>query len=49
MKEILMFKDGEWVKWDGSDVESLIIKETITLKQLKRFYPKAYANFTLQK
>ena len=37
MKKIKMFKDGRWVKWDGSDVKRLIIEETITAKQAKKY------------
>jgi len=38
-KEVFMFKNGEWVKWDGGDVKNLLIKERLTLKQLKKRYP----------
>ena len=35
-----MFKDGEWVKWDGSDVSELIIRETMTKKEFEQNYPE---------
>ena len=41
-KTIKMFKDGRWVKWDGSDVKELIISEIITAKEFKQNYPKKY-------
>jgi hypothetical protein len=45
-KEVLMFKDGQWIKWDGSDIKSLLVKEQITLKQLKKYYPEQYKKLT---
>ena len=33
-----MFKNGRWVKWDGSDVKRLIVEETVTLAEAKKFY-----------
>lgn len=37
-----MFKNGEWVKYDGSDVDRVIIEETITLEEYKKRFPEAY-------
>ncbi len=43
-KIIKMFKDGQWVRWDGSDVKQLIIEEMITLKEFKKLHPRVYWN-----
>lgn len=37
-----MFKNGEWVRWDGSDVQSLIVEEKITLNEFIKRYPDQY-------
>jgi len=42
MKEVKMFKNGKWVRWDGSDVKNLILEERITLEELKKHYPKRW-------
>lgn len=44
-KKILMFKDDRWVNWDGSDVSSLLIKETMTLKEFKKHFPNEYKKY----
>lgn len=33
-----MFKNGQWVKWDGGDVKQLIVEEQITLKEAVEHY-----------
>ena len=35
-----MFKNGEWIEWDGSDVYKLMISETMTKKEFKENYPE---------
>lgn len=45
-KKIYMFKNGEWVKWDGSDVQRLMIKETLTLAEVKKHFPDYLSNRT---
>lgn len=42
LKKILMFKNGEWVDYDGSDVKQLIVQETMTLEEIKKHFPKEY-------
>lgn len=44
-KEIKMLLNGEWVDWDGRDVDKLLIKETITLKEFKKHYPDKYQEY----
>ena len=44
-KKISMFKDGHYIPWDGSDVGHLVVEETITVAQLKKYYPKEYRKF----
>lgn len=39
-KKVLMFKNGEYIPWDGSDVSSLIIHETMTLSEFRKYYPE---------
>ena len=41
-KKISMFKNGEWVKWDGSDVNQLMIEETRTMTELKKNFLEKY-------
>jgi hypothetical protein len=41
-KKIKMLKNGEWVKWDGSDVSQLLVEEKLTLKEVKKYYPEVY-------
>ena len=41
-RKIQMLKDGEWIPWDGSDVSSLMITETITMGELKERFPEKY-------
>ena len=42
-RKIQMWKNGEWVEWDGSDVvNQLLITEYITLKQFKKDFPEEY-------
>lgn len=41
MKKIFMFKDGRYQKWDGSPVDHLIIKQTMTVSEIKKKYPDA--------
>ncbi len=44
-KKIKMFKNGEWVEWDGSDVSELIIEETMTASQLKKHFPEKWDEY----
>ena len=46
LKTIKMFKNGKWVKWDGSDCQQLMIEEQVTLKEaIKMGYkPKEVSN-----
>jgi endogenous inhibitor of DNA gyrase (YacG/DUF329 family) len=44
-KIIKMFKDNLWQKWDGSDVQQILIEETLTLEQLKKHFPEEYERF----
>ena len=37
-KKIMMFEDGMWVKWDGSDVERLIVTETISKEDAVKYF-----------
>lgn len=37
LKTIKMFKNGRWVKWDGSDVKQLVIEEEVTLEQAIKY------------
>jgi len=39
-KKVFMFKDGRWVKWNGKDVDSIIIEEEITLSELRKHFPQ---------
>jgi len=41
-KKVLMFKNGQYIPWDGSDVSCLLTTEQITLRQLKKYFPKEY-------
>jgi hypothetical protein len=47
IKTIKMFKDGQWIKWDGSDVKQLLVEETITMKDLK--YKQVRSQFNQSK
>lgn len=39
-KEISMFVDGQWIPWDGRDVQLLMVKETMTLEEVKKHFPE---------
>jgi hypothetical protein len=39
IKSIKMFKDGNWVEWNGTDdCEQLIVEEEITMEQYNKYY-----------
>lgn len=41
-KKIFMFRNGEWVDWDKSDVDRLLITEQLTVSEVKKHYPDYY-------
>ena len=41
-KTIKMFKNGEWIEWDGSDVSQLLIDEVMSIKEMKETDPDLY-------
>jgi len=34
-----MFRNGEWVDWDKSDVVSLMLTQKLTVEEVKKHYP----------
>ena len=40
-----MFKDGEWIEWDGSDVSQLLIDEVLSIKEMRETDPDLYKKF----
>jgi len=44
-KTIQMFKDGEWIEWDGSDVSQLLIDEVMSIKEMREKDPDLYKKF----
>jgi len=34
--KVAMFKNGEWIKWDGRDVSQVMIEEILTLGEIKK-------------
>jgi hypothetical protein len=42
-KKIEMLKEGQYVPWDGTDVNSIIVTETMTLEEMKKHFPTALA------
>jgi len=40
-KTIQMFKDGEWIEWDGSDVYQLLINEVMSIKEMREKEPRS--------
>lgn len=46
MKQMQMLKNGEWVEYDGTDnVSQILITETVTLEQLRKYHPDLYKKF----
>lgn len=47
-RQIKMLKNGEWIPWDHSDVNFLLIEEKITLSEFKNRFPKIYLNIRIK-